>query len=80
MRTRTKTGPTISDRVFHARRPENNTEVPMAPATDVDVERGAETNGKCDGMTEAGPNLTGSGLPSRVENVIPAVPEHHQQS
>ena len=79
MRTRTKTGSTIPDRALYARRPENNTGAPIAPATDVDVERGAEINGKCDGMTEAGPNLTGSGLPSRVENVIPAVPEHNQQ-
>ena len=62
--TRTRTGPTIPDWVFYARRPGNNT---GTPTTAVDVERGVETGGKPDSATEVGPDHgSGSGSGDRA--------------
>ena len=61
--TRTRTGPTIPDWVFYARRPENNTAV--------DVERGVETGGETASAPEGRPNQTDNGLPSAAEVVNP---------
>lgn len=51
--TRTRTGPTIPDWVFYARRPENITD---AVTIEVDVERGAEVNMKSNTPPEVLPN------------------------
>jgi hypothetical protein len=78
--TRTRTGPPLPDWVFYARRPENNTGTPMAPGSDVDVERGEGTNGKDNSVTEAGPDQTGSSPPSRAEIVTPTASVEEEET
>ena len=72
--TRTRTGATLPDWVFYARRPENNTGALTATDTDVDVECGVETIGKGESVTEAGPSQTCSGPSSPAEIVTPTAP------
>ncbi|KAH0827507.1 Sodium/hydrogen exchanger family-domain-containing protein [Lanmaoa asiatica] len=72
--TRSRTGATLPDWVFYANRPENDTSVPISVGNNVDIERGTETDGKTDSVTEAGPNQMSNSPPSPAEVVIPITP------
>ena len=65
--TRTRTGATIPDWAFYARRSENDTDAPVA---DADVERGAEANGKADATAKGGSEQLDSGTPSAAKVIV----------
>jgi len=77
--TRTRTGATLPDWVFYARRSEGNTIAPAAAATDVDVECGIvvpiETNGKADTLPESESNEARDRSPSPANDVTSVVEE-----